>query len=75
MGGSEPPSYLNRWQNLGKKVWDRQSNKANEAAGGSSFQREEPEASVFPSSFERCERSCTLLARTDLSLADPAHDL
>lgn len=35
MGGSETPSSLNRWQNLGKKVWDRQSNKANQAACGS----------------------------------------
>jgi hypothetical protein len=29
--GRETPPYLNRWQNLGKKVRDRQSDKADEA--------------------------------------------
>ena len=32
LGGSQPPPYLDRWQNLGKKVGNRQSDKADEAA-------------------------------------------
>ena len=53
LGGRETPPYLDRWQNLGEKVRDRESNRANEAARRLQLDRKEPEASVLPSPFER----------------------
>src|SRR5262249_33111781 len=61
MGGSEPPSYLNRRQNLRNEVRNRQSYEANPSAGGSELHRKQAEALILPGSLEDGQRSPTLL--------------